>query len=83
METPHLVVEVLSPQDQGTEVLAKLADYQAAGIPQVWLVDPYKRQLFDCSDGRIVRSDAPILSTPLVGEVDFAALFAQLDETSS
>jgi Uma2 family endonuclease len=37
---PDLVVEVLSPTDRATDVLAKVATYQEAGVPLIWLVDP-------------------------------------------
>ena len=37
---PDLVVEVLSPTDRASEVLAKVAMYQEAGVPIIWLVDP-------------------------------------------
>lgn len=37
---PDLVVEVLSPTDRASDLLAKVARYQAAGAPLIWLVDP-------------------------------------------
>ena len=37
---PDLVVEVLSPTDRASDVLAKVAMYQEAGVPLIWLVDP-------------------------------------------
>lgn len=37
---PDLVVEVLSPTDRASEVLSKVAMYQEAGVPLIWLVDP-------------------------------------------
>jgi Uma2 family endonuclease len=37
---PDLVVEVLSPSDRASEVVAKLEMYQEAGVPLIWLVDP-------------------------------------------
>jgi Uma2 family endonuclease len=40
---PDLVVEVLSPTDRASEVLAKVAMYQQAGVPLIWLVDPDER----------------------------------------
>ena len=40
---PDLVVEVLSPSDRASDVLAKLEMYQAAGVPLIWLVDPEKQ----------------------------------------
>ena len=40
---PDLVVEVLSPTDRASDVLAKVAMYQDAGVPLIWLVDPEAR----------------------------------------
>jgi Uma2 family endonuclease len=37
---PDLVAEILSPDDSPGEVLAKVADWLAAGTALVWLVDP-------------------------------------------
>lgn len=37
---PDLVVEVLSPTDRASEVVAKIEMYQEAGVPLIWLVDP-------------------------------------------
>jgi Uma2 family endonuclease len=37
---PDLVVEVLSPSDRRREMQAKIAMYQGAGVPLVWVVDP-------------------------------------------
>jgi Uma2 family endonuclease len=39
---PDLVMEVLSPSDSTSEVVAKLEMYQEAGVPLIWLVDPDK-----------------------------------------
>jgi hypothetical protein len=33
-------VEVLSPTDRASDVLSKVAMYQEAGVPLIWLVDP-------------------------------------------
>jgi Uma2 family endonuclease len=37
---PDLVVEVLSPSDRASDVVAKLEMYQEAGVRLIWLVDP-------------------------------------------
>lgn len=37
---PDLVVEVLSPDDRPSEVSAKVADWLAAGVRLVWVIDP-------------------------------------------
>jgi Uma2 family endonuclease len=40
---PDLAVEVVSPSNRPSEVLAKVQDWLAAGCRTVWLVDPAKR----------------------------------------
>jgi Uma2 family endonuclease len=38
-----LVVEVVSPNDLAYEVLEKVEEYLAAGIPLIWIIDPEAR----------------------------------------
>ncbi len=40
---PDLAVEVLSPGDRASEVLAKVQDWLSAGCRAVWVVDPANR----------------------------------------
>ena len=77
---PDLVVEVVSPDDQIADMLERVGDYLSAGIPYIWVVDPYKRTLVEAGEGAIRRPASLILSTPLVGEVDFAELFQEMAE---
>jgi Uma2 family endonuclease len=77
---PDLMIEVISPEDEVVEMLAKIGDYLAAGIPHIWVVDPYKRTLVEADQAGIRRVTTGKLTTPLVGEVDFAQLFEQLTE---
>jgi Uma2 family endonuclease len=37
---PDLVIEVLSPHDQWLTVLTKTGEYLAAGVSEVWIIDP-------------------------------------------
>jgi len=55
---PDLVVEVLSPSDRTSEVVAKLEMYQEAGVPLIWLVDPDKETvtiIAACQPTRVVK----------------------------
>ena len=80
LRQPDLAIEVVSPDDDAAEMLTKIGDYLAAGIPHIWVVDPYKRTLVEADQNGIRRPEQQLLATPLVGEIDFAALFQQLDE---
>ena len=51
---PDLLAEVLSPDDRPAEVLAKVADWLAAGTTLVWVIDPER------SDARVYRQDGSI-----------------------
>jgi Uma2 family endonuclease len=42
---PDLAVEVLSPDDRASEVLAEVNDWLAAGCLAVWVADPAKRTI--------------------------------------
>jgi len=52
---PDLVVEVLSPSDRASEVVAKLEMYQEAGVPLIWLVDPDKETVTIIAAGQPTR----------------------------
>lgn len=51
---PDLAVEVLSPSESASDLAEKLADYQAAGTPVVWVIDPARRTV------TVVSSEAPL-----------------------
>jgi Uma2 family endonuclease len=40
---PVLAVEILSPNDTIEEINEKIDAYLAAGVPLVWIIDPYRR----------------------------------------
>ncbi|MEI9972358.1 MAG: Uma2 family endonuclease [Ignavibacteriota bacterium] len=45
LEAAFLVVEVLSEDDAMSRVMAKLQEYAAQGVPNIWLVDPRLKML--------------------------------------
>jgi Uma2 family endonuclease len=79
---PDLAIEILSPDDD-VEMLTKIGDYLAGGVPHIWVIDPYKRTLVEADKAGIRRVSTQKLSTPLAGEIDFAPLFEQLDEPTT
>jgi len=52
---PDLVVEVLSPSDRASDVVAKLEMYQEAGVPLIWLVDPEQTTITVIASGKLTR----------------------------
>lgn len=52
---PDLVVEVLSPSDRASEVVAKLEMYQEAGVSLIWLVDPEQETVTIIAAGQPTR----------------------------
>jgi len=40
---PQLAVEILSPSDTVDEINEKIDAYLSAGVPLVWIIDPYRR----------------------------------------
>lgn len=61
-EVPHVVIEVVSPDDRLDDILEKLDDYQAFGIPHIWLADPARRRLCVYRDGSL--TSVPELALP-------------------
>src|SRR6266516_967223 len=51
---PDLLAEILSPDDRPAEVLAKVADWLAAGTKLVWVVDPERLEV------RVYRGDGSL-----------------------
>lgn len=75
---PDLVIEIVSPDDSIPEMLAKVSEYLAAGIPHIWVIDPYHRTVAEADRDGMRRCTSGIAETDLVGAVDFNALFSRL-----
>jgi len=66
---PDLAVEVLSPGNSGIEVEEKLGEYQEAGIPMVWIVNPGPRTIrvyWHNERTRLFHADDSIENEPLL-----------------
>jgi Uma2 family endonuclease len=75
-DTPPLIaIEILSPDDRMSEVLAKLEEYRQWGVPHVWLADPHARRLYTCEAGLV---EVPALKIPELSiEVKPSDIFEQ------
>jgi Uma2 family endonuclease len=79
---PHLVIEILSPDDEPADLLEKIADYLKFGVRRVWIPDPYRHRLQEAGrDGLHDRPDL-MVESELAGRLYFGELFAKLDEPS-
>jgi Uma2 family endonuclease len=76
---PHLVVEIVSPDDSVPAMLEKVADHLKGGIPHVWIPDPYKRTLQEADREGLRPCPNLVAETYLVGRVDFAEMYGKLD----
>ncbi len=43
---PDFILEVISPSTGRKDYTKKLAKYEAAGVREYWIIDPYKRRVF-------------------------------------
>jgi len=77
---PHLAIEIVSPDDEPAEMLAKVGEYLGMGIPYIWVADPYRHRIVQADALGIRESASRVVETDLVGSVDFNDLFAQLEE---
>ncbi len=84
---PDWVVEVLSPSTAAHDQTRKLAVYERAGVPEVWLVHPADRVLtrYRLVDGRYGRPEIQelegVTAVAVLPEIiiDWAVVTAQLD----
>lgn len=80
LEKPDLAIEIVSQDDRFCSLLEKVAEYLQSGVANVWIVDPYQRVVFEADSAGVREAPAHRVTTSLTGEVDFAGLFAALDE---
>jgi len=78
---PLLVIEIQSPEDTMRRTAAKVEEYLAFGIGDVWVIDPYARVAYrGTANGlELARSgELTIPETPI--RIVLADLFAELDK---
>jgi Uma2 family endonuclease len=76
----HLVIEILSPDDEPAETLDKIADYLKFGVPRVWIPDQYPYRLQEADRDGLHDCPDLIVESKSAGRLDFSELFAKLDE---
>ena len=74
---PLLCVEILSPDDTTSELLEKLEEYAAMGVPHIWVVDPRRQKAFTYSSGRLEQVTGADLTAGEIS-VPLTEVFARL-----
>ena len=46
VEPPAIVIEILSPQDDPSQMQERIADYARTGVPHIWRIDPFKKVVY-------------------------------------
>jgi Uma2 family endonuclease len=80
LERPDLAIEVVSREDRPNKIAERVLDFIQAGVPVVWVVDPYQHTVSETDASGTRRVPQRVVRTDLVGEIDFNELFARLDE---
>ena len=80
---PQLIaIEVLSPEDRHSRMDKKIQNYIEFGVPNIWVVDPQKREGWNCSDGNWVRTERfEVADTSIY--LSLAELFKKIDEDAT
>ena len=77
VEPVLVAIEVLSKREDHDELMEKLADYEAWGVPHIWVIHPRRRTLQQYRDGSLQRVDS--LKLPEYGfEVKYEQLVEKL-----
>lgn len=42
---PDLVIEIVSPNDRPSDIIALETDYRSIAVPEIWFIDPSKRRI--------------------------------------
>jgi Uma2 family endonuclease len=77
---PLLCVEVLSPDDRWSRVIASVGDYQTMGVPCVWVIDPYqvKAWTFESENPPLQVKDGRLTAQSLSVEVQLNDILPEI-----
>lgn len=75
-----IALEILSPEDRLSRVIPRLEDFRLMGVPNIWLIDPEKREGHSYSSGGLQLISGPCVYVPNSPiYLDLADLFKALD----
>lgn len=76
---PVAIIEILSPEDRHSRYAGRLEDYRRMGVKNIWVIDPARREGFNCSSGSWIESMSfAVANSPI--HIDLAAIFAAIDQ---
>jgi len=73
---PLIAIEILSPEDRLSRLVVRLADFEAMGIPAIYVIDPVDNSLLRFKQGRLENADRLMLRDITI---PFADILAELD----
>jgi Uma2 family endonuclease len=53
---PHVIIEILSPEDRVSRFQDRIDDYLKFGVLNIWLIDPEKRRAWYCTAGGMIEA---------------------------
>ena len=77
---PLICIEILSKDDTLLSMKDRIADYSAMGVPNIWLFDPERREVWICTADSMIKVTGDVLSasgTEIV--IPLAEIWADLD----
>jgi Uma2 family endonuclease len=78
---PHVIIEILSPEDRLTRFRRRIDDYVKFGVRNVWLIDPEERRAWYCTaDGMIEAKDFILRATDPEVVLPLQEIFRAIDE---
>jgi len=81
IEPPLLIIEILSPTDNYSDLQERCQDYLAMGVKTVWIIDPKTLSGRMCVEsGWVAAKRLEVAGTPIF--VDLSQIFSQLDTPS-
>ncbi len=73
---PLIAIEILSPEDRLSRLVVRLADFEAMGVPAIYLIDPADNSLLRFHEGRFKNVDTMLLRDVMI---PFVEILAELD----
>ena len=73
---PLIAIEILSPEDRLSRLVVRLADFEAMGVPAIYVIDPIDNSLLRFKQGRLENADTLVLRDTTI---PFADILAELD----